>query len=152
MALPDAAYKNIREAIVVVISDGHAHSIHFEFQAGGASNVGERSVAIVAVQTQSRFLPLVARPIHSINQQNVLPPVVVVVQKCATRAQCFGQELSSEGSAIMLKLYSRRAGDIGDAEPQWRGRRAKKIARPERGVKGAAASSSNKLATLHGSP
>ena len=129
MTLPNTAYKNVREAIIVVIADGHAHSIHFDIQAGRASNVSERSIAIVAVQTQSRFLPLVAWPIHTINQQNVLPAVVVVVEKCATRAQRLRQKFPSEGSAIMLKLYPCRAGDIGEAEPQRRRWRAKKSAR-----------------------
>src|ERR1700719_3578129 len=160
MALPHTAYKNVREAIVVVITDSHSHSVHFDVQAGGASNIRERSVAIVVVQTQSRFLALVAWPIHAIHQQDVLPAVVVVIEKCAARAQCFGQKFSSEGSAIMLKLNSCRGGDIDEAEPQgrgWSGKKpaegpGKKIVRREGCVKRKTASCGNKPATLHGRP
>src|ERR1700688_198597 len=152
MTLPDTAYENIGEAIVVVIADGDSHAVHFDIKAGCASNVGERPGAIVTVQMQSRFLAFVAGPIHAVDEQNVLPTVVVVVEKCATRAQCFGQKFSPEGSAIMLKLNSCCGGDVGEAESKRRGRRTKKIARRKGGVKGQAASCGDKLAALHVSP
>ena len=69
-----------------------------------------------------------------------------------TQNPAFLAEISAEGSGIMLKLNPCGAGDIGETESQGRGWRAKKIPRRERRVKRQAASSSNKLPTLHESP
>ena len=50
MALADAGDENVGKAVVVVIAEGYAHAVHFDIEAGGAGDVGERTVAIVAIQ------------------------------------------------------------------------------------------------------
>src|SRR3984893_6452443 len=50
--LPDAGDENIREAVVVVVADRDAHSVHLGVQAGGFGHIRESSVAIVLVEPQ----------------------------------------------------------------------------------------------------
>ncbi len=81
--LPHTGDQNIREAVVVVISDGYAHAVHFDIKTGLARHIGKAAVAIVLVKTQRRMLPFVSGPIHSVDQQDILPPVCVVIQERA---------------------------------------------------------------------
>src|SRR5207247_2665472 len=80
-ALADASDENVGEAIVVVIADGHAHSVHLDVKPHAFGDIGKSAVAIVAVETQGRAPALVAGPVHAIDEQNVLPAVGVVIQK-----------------------------------------------------------------------
>ena len=70
-------------------------------------DVGESSVAIVAIEPQCVCLPLVAGPIHAVDQQNVLPAVVVVVEESAAGAECFRKKLAAVSAAVVLKLNAR---------------------------------------------
>src|SRR5438477_10209454 len=90
MALADAGDENIGETVVVVIADGHAHSVELDVESCGAGDIGKGSVAIVAVEAKSGTLALVTGPVHSIDQKNVLPAVAVVVEERAAGAQRFG--------------------------------------------------------------
>src|SRR5205807_10532663 len=90
MALADAGDENVGETVVVVIADGHAHSVKLDVESCAARYVRECAVAIVAVEAKSRTLALVTGPVHSIDQKNVLPAVAVVVEERAARAQRFG--------------------------------------------------------------
>ena len=89
--LPHAGDENVREAVVVVIANGHAHAIHFDIQPGMRSYISESAVAVVAIEPQRGAPLLVAGPIHAIDQQNVLPAVAVVIEKGAAGAQSFRQ-------------------------------------------------------------
>ena len=76
------------------------------------SDVGESSVAIVAIEPQRGAPLLVAGPIHSVDQKNVLPAVAVVVEEGASGAQRFGQKLSSKGAAVVLELNAGTGGYV----------------------------------------
>jgi hypothetical protein len=57
-------------------------------------------------------------PIHSINKENVLPAITVVVKKRAARAKGFGQQLSPVCATIVAKANARGRGYIDEAEAQ----------------------------------
>src|SRR5262249_23616070 len=81
--LSHARYEDVREAVVVVVADRNAHSVHFDVEARAPSYIRKRSVSIVAIETESGSFAFVSRPIHPIDQKNVLPSVAVVVQERA---------------------------------------------------------------------
>ena len=53
-----------------------------------------------------RALPLVAGPIHPVDEQDVLPAVGVVIEKCATGAESLGKQLAAVGAAVVLEMDS----------------------------------------------
>ena len=61
---------------------------------------------------------LVTGPVGTVDQQDVLPAVAIVVEKGASRAESFRQKLATESAAIVLKLDSGLAGDIGEAKSE----------------------------------
>lgn len=67
MALTDAGYEDVRKAVIVVIADGHAHSVQFDIQARGLGYVRECSIAIVLEELQRGALALVTGPIHGVH-------------------------------------------------------------------------------------
>src|SRR4029450_2055986 len=85
--LADAGDQNIGVAVVVVIADGHAHSIKLDVDTGGFGDGGKSAIAIVAVKLECGAAALVARPVHRIDQQDVLVTVAVVVEKGAAGTQ-----------------------------------------------------------------
>src|SRR5205085_3999066 len=68
-ALADASDENVREAIVVVIPNGYAHSVHFDVEPRALGDVGKGAVAVVAVEAQRRALALMAGPVHAVKRQ-----------------------------------------------------------------------------------
>jgi hypothetical protein len=58
----------------------------------------------------------VARPIHSVDQQNILPAIGVEVEKGAAGTQSLGQQLASERAVVVVKLDSRGLGDVRKPE------------------------------------
>ena len=92
-------------------------------------------------------------PIHAVHQQNVLPAIVVVIEKRAARAKRLGKKFSAEGSAVVLKLDSRRGSDVGETKTETWGWSGEKIAQRKGRVEGqAACGGRNKFTTLHECP
>ena len=60
-----------------------------------------------------------AGPVNTVDEQNVLPAVAIIVEKSAPGAQSFGQELSAEGAAVVLKLNAGRRSDVSETKA-WR--------------------------------
>src|SRR6185437_10120859 len=122
MALAERGDKNIIAAVVVVISDGYAQAVHFDSQAGLTGDVGERSVAIVAVERHGGMRAGMTGPILSIDQQDVLPAVIVIVQKSDARAQCFRQPHLAERAIVGNEMNACGARDIlkSDMSRRWR--------------------------------
>ena len=59
--LADGGDQQVREAVVVVVADGHAHAVHFHREAGALGDVGEGAVAIVAIEPHGGALAAVIR-------------------------------------------------------------------------------------------
>ena len=58
-----------------------------------------------------RFRP---RPVLAVDQQNVLPVIVVVVQKGSSRAHGFGKVLFPEGAVVVFKAQAGLPGDVSE--------------------------------------
>ena len=82
--LADAGDENVGKAVVVVIADGDAHAVHFNVETGAMGDVGEGAVAIIAIEAECGALAFVPRPVHAIDQQDVLPAVGVVIEERAS--------------------------------------------------------------------
>src|SRR5579863_9031674 len=96
--------QDVRKSVVVVIAHRHAHSVHFDIESGVVSYVGESSIAIVVIEPKRRRLPLVAGPVHAVDQENVLPAIAIVVEKGASRSKGFRKKLASVGAAVVLEM------------------------------------------------
>jgi len=55
-------------------------------------------------------------PVGTVDQQNVLPAVAIVVEEGASGAKGFREEFAAEGSTVVLKLNSRPAGHIDESK------------------------------------
>ena len=106
----------VGEAVVVEVSHGHAEAIHFDVKARLACHIREATLAIVAQQAHGGAAALMPRPILPVQQQDVQPAVVVIVEKRAARSHCFGQKLCPVRAGFMAKLDPRRRRDIGEPE------------------------------------
>jgi len=58
------------------------------------------------------------RPIHAVDEQDVLKPVVVVVDEGAAGAERFRQIFAAESAAVMIEVDAARFGDIGESKPR----------------------------------
>src|SRR5580704_815957 len=75
-----------------------------------------------------------ARPVHSVHQQNVLPSIAVVVEEGAARAEGFGQQFAAVGAAVVMKVESGRSRIVGQGETEvGSGRQGPRLARSEEG-------------------
>ena len=57
-----------------------------------------------------------ARPVHAVDEQDVLPAVGVVVEERAAGAQRLGQQLAAVRAAVVAELESGRGRDVGERE------------------------------------
>ena len=79
--------EEVGKAVVVVVADGHAHAEGPAGDAGLLGDVGERAVAIVLVErVADRLLGLVEIARAAVDQVDVHPAVVVVVEEGAARS------------------------------------------------------------------
>jgi hypothetical protein len=118
-ALPDTRDEQIREAVVVEVADGHAHAVQFDVEAGRSRDVGKGAVPVVPVERKRGPLALVPGPIAAVHEQDVLPPITVVVEKRATRSECLGQEFAAVRTVVVAERDAGGARDINKPEP-WR--------------------------------
>ena len=102
--LAHACDQNVGKSIVVIIADSNTHAVHFHIKSGAGGNIGEAAVSVVVIKPERRATLLVAGPIHSVDQKNVLPAIAVIVEKSTTGTQSLGQKLSSKRPAVVLKL------------------------------------------------
>jgi hypothetical protein len=127
-ALADARHENVREPVVVVIANGDAHAIHLDIQPRRPRHIRKRSVTIVVIQAHGATVALVPRPVHAVDDENVLPAVVVVIEKSTTGPQRFGQILAAECAAVVTigdaglrrDIHQAKAGSGRRCSPQQR--------------------------------
>src|SRR3989442_7523487 len=110
--------------IVVVVPCRHTNAIHFNIKAGSTGYIGESSIAIVAIELERAAVALVAGPIRSVDEKNVLPSVGVVIQKCTAWTECFRKKLSAISAAVVAELNAGRTSHIDEPKTgSGRGRR-----------------------------
>ncbi len=103
-ALSVGGDEKIVEAVVVVITNGHAHAEHFHVQSRLAGYVGERAVMIVVIELGCGVFQNVAGPIHAVHKKNVRPAVVVIVNEGHTGSHGFGEEFLPEGAMVVNEV------------------------------------------------
>jgi len=114
--LADTGNQDVRETIVVVVSDRHSHAVHLHIKSAPASYVREGAVTVVVEQAHGAANALVAWPIGSVYQQDVLPAVIVVVKEGAPGAHGFRKILATKGAAVVMELNARGGRDICEVE------------------------------------
>ena len=93
MLRPYCGDVQIRKAVAIVVANRHAHAVAAGRHAGLCGDVGEGAVTIVAIERvaqgriRSEEIALAA-----VDQVDVHPPVVVVVEESASRAGSLRQE------------------------------------------------------------
>jgi alkanesulfonate monooxygenase SsuD/methylene tetrahydromethanopterin reductase-like flavin-dependent oxidoreductase (luciferase family) len=73
--------------VVVVVGDGHAHAVDLNTEACFFGDVRERTVFVVAVEGGSHLLARGWLPGLAVNEQNIGPAVVVVIEESAAGAE-----------------------------------------------------------------
>src|SRR5439155_22906478 len=100
-------YQQVGPAIIVIVANGSPHREHIGGDSRFFRDIGKRAVSIVPVKSavqRFRWLIKVTRTI--VDQVNVHPAIVVIVEKGAAGAQCF-REVALFGTGILV--------DPGDA-------------------------------------
>jgi hypothetical protein len=112
MILTERGDENIVAAIVVVIADRHAHSKHLDRQASFRRHVGKGSVVIVVIKRGMRRVIVMLWPIGAVYEENVLPAVVVVIEKRHAGAHRLRQKFLSVRAVVVREMNSRRSSDV----------------------------------------
>jgi len=68
------------------------------------------------VEREKRLAGLVFWPIHGIDEQDVLPTIVVIVKKSASRPERLRKILFTESAAVMFEMNAGLRGDIGELD------------------------------------
>src|SRR5260370_19917443 len=105
MIWPDTGYVNIFIPIIVVVSDGDSDAIHFDGQPSLSRDIRERAVLVIVIKREKGFSRFVFRPVHRIDEQDVLPAVIVIIEKGTARTNRFRQILFPKRSAIVFEVY-----------------------------------------------
>src|SRR5437016_1636541 len=117
MALANGCDKDIVEAIVVVIADGDAQSEKRNAKSRFCRDVGKCAVVAVVVKLRCcRRALRVTRPVLPVDEQNVWPSVVVVIEERNTRAHCFRQPLLSKRAVVVDKVDAGLSGDVTESD------------------------------------
>src|SRR4029078_8122858 len=111
-----AGQQNVRKTIVVIVADRDTHAVHFEIETSLAGDISEGSIAIVVIEAQGAAGALVLGPVHSVDQQNVLPTIGVVIEKGTTGTQRLGKRLSAESSTVVVEFKPRLFSDVYEAK------------------------------------
>src|ERR1700758_2229475 len=99
MTAVDGGDVDVVVAVIVVIADGASHSVHFDIEAGLAGDIREGSVVIVVIEGGVGIAGFVAGPVHGVDEENVLPAVVVIVDEAGSAAHGFRKIFSPKSSA-----------------------------------------------------
>src|SRR5262249_28765138 len=93
-----------------------ALAVGFDGEARLLGDVGERAVVIVVIQRGERFLLRggLAGPVHRIDDENVGPAVIVVVDDAHTAAHRFGQILFAKGTGVVFEVDASGGSDVGE--------------------------------------
>src|SRR5438093_9159838 len=116
MALAKGGDEQIIESIVVVIAHGDTEAKDWNCKSGFMRDVGERAVVIVVIELESRLRAGVCGPVLAIDEQNVGPAIVIVIQECASRPHGLGQVFLSEGGVVVGEADSGLGGDVAKSD------------------------------------
>jgi len=116
MVLPVGGDEQIVVAVVVVITDGHAHAIDLDGQPRFVRHVGERAIVIVVIELRRGMLADVTGPVHAVDQENVGPAVVIVIDEGHAGAHSFGEIFFAEGAVVVHEMDPGLFGDVAELD------------------------------------
>src|SRR5450755_3652198 len=132
MVRPDSSDVDVDVAIIVVVTDGAALAVDLDRKSRLFGYIRESSILIVVIERRIRFPGVMSGPVPGVDQQDVLPPVIVIVEKAGATAHGFRQVLFSKRAIIVLEVNAGLGGDIGELDRSrrpgrnraggWRGR------------------------------
>ena len=107
--------ENVNVSVIVIVPDGNSLAIKGHIQSHFFGDIREPTVAIVPEQ-RLRWLgasrSVVPWPATRIHEQQILIPVVIVVEKRTSPPHRFGEQFFARGTTVMLKPDSRRSRDV----------------------------------------
>ena len=116
MALPKRSNEDVLWAVVVVVTNGDAEAEDGNCESRFCSYIGERSVVIVVVKLGRGRGARMSRPVLPVDQQNVRPAVVVVINEPATGTHGLGQIFFSKGRVIVREMDSGLGSDVAEGD------------------------------------
>ena len=114
MALPVSGDKKIVIAIIVIVAHRHAHPEEFDVEPRLVRHIGECAVMIVMIELRRRVFLLVPGPVHSVNQENVRPAVVVVIDEGHARSHRLGKIFLTERAVVVDEADSSPLRDVAE--------------------------------------
>src|SRR5262249_39844663 len=114
----------VRIAIIVVIGSRDAHTVEGDGETGALRDVLKGAVASITVQAHS-WLGLsdshvaLLWPVGAIDQQDVWPPVPIIIQESDASADGFRVPLVTSRSGIMRERYPGCSGHIRKPDGGW---------------------------------
>src|SRR2546422_10473509 len=99
-------------SVVIVVAHGDADPIHLDIEPCPVGDVRKSIVPVVAIKPHCCPPAMVARPVHSVYQQDVQPTVVVKIEESATWTECFRQVFLAELAAVVLEGNACLAGHV----------------------------------------
>ena len=105
---------DVHVPVVVIVGRRATESVHFYGEARLQRDVGESAVLVVVIQRGNGFARFVLGPIPGIDEQDVLPAVVVIVEKTDAAAHGFRQIFFPEGAAVVFEADPRLRGHVGE--------------------------------------
>src|SRR5215471_6328927 len=106
---------DVIKSVVVKVGNRAAQSIHLDRKPCVSGDVGEGAIFVVVIERRDGSYALPARPAHRVDQQNVLPAIVVIVDEGTTRTQGFREILFARRTAVMFELNSGLCCHIGES-------------------------------------
>src|SRR5262249_25571078 len=100
--------------VVVVISHCDTDAVHLYTETCLLRYVCEGAVFVVVIERGERLALFVFGPVHRVDEQDVLPAVVIVIDKRTAGADRFGQILLSERAAVVFEMNAGFGGDVGE--------------------------------------
>src|ERR1700722_17577616 len=116
MIRSDGGDVNVDIAIVVIVADGATESVHLQCEPGLPGDVGKGSVFIVVIERGKGFAGFVSRPVHGIDEENILPSIIVIIQEASAAAHGLREIFFSERAIVVLEVNACLGSDIVEVD------------------------------------
>ncbi len=100
-------------AVVVVVADGDAHAVHLDVEAAAGRDVGERAVAVVAVERVQRAAAS-RRPVLAVDEQDVGQPSPSASKKAQPEPIVSGRYFFPALPLLWTNLMPGTRRDVGE--------------------------------------
>src|SRR5262245_5107248 len=116
MALPKSGDEKIFVPIVVVVPDSNSETEHRNREPGFLRHIRKCSIVIIAIELWRSCETGMSGPVLTVDDQNVLPAVVVVVNQSAPGPHGLGKIFFSECAVVVDETDARLRGDVAELD------------------------------------